>query len=154
VTPGDILMNVINQSVMDEGDELDELIEKCRRCVHISAYNQNPRIPDYEADRIEYLNQTINAEQFKSTLIRVSKAYSKKQELYTVYELLVTTFTDIMRRYCANMEDVTVLNELNTIVDYVNVCFADIAYSYGCTSKHVIDYDMGVSKVSMKKTTI
>ncbi len=154
VTPEDILMNVINQSVMDEGDELDELIEKCRRCVHISAYNQNPRIPDYEADRIEYLNQTINAEQFKSTLIRVSKAYSKKQELYTVYELLVTTFTDIMRRYCANMDDVTVLNELNTIVDYVNVCFADIAYSYGCTSKHVIDYDMGVSKVSMKKTTI
>ena len=59
-----------------------------------------------------------------------------------------------MRRYCANMEDTTTLNELNTIVDYVNGCFADIAYSYGCVSKHVIGYDLGVSKVSMKKTAI
>ena len=127
------------------------LIEKCRKCIHISAYNVNPTIPDYESDRIEYLNQTINVEQFKSTLIRVSKAYYKKQELYTVYELLVTTFTDIMRRFCADIENMNVLNELNTIVDYVNVCFADIAYSYGCITKHVIGYDMGVSKVSMKK---
>lgn len=152
VTPHDIINDLVTSDL--GGEQIDILVEKCRRCIHISAYNHNPTVPDYEADRIEYLNQTINVEQFKSTLIRVSKAFAKKQELYTVYELLVTTFTDIMRRFCANMEDVTVLNELNTIVDYVNVCFADIAYSYGCISKHVVDYDMGVSKVSMKKTTI
>ena len=151
VTPQDIITLLI---ASDLGrDQLDILIEKCRRCIHISAYNNNPQVPNYQSDRIKYLNQTIDAEEFKSTLIRVSKAYSKKQELYTVYELLVTTFTDIMRRFCDDLESETILNELNTIVDYVYVCFADIAYSYGCISKHVIGYDMGVSKVSMKKPT-
>jgi hypothetical protein len=136
----------------------DSIIELCRRCVHISAYNTNPTAPDFENDRIRYLNNEINAEMFKSNLIRANKAYSKKQEIYTVYELLVTTFTDIMLRFCDVLDEtgqgeprLDILEEINTIVDYVNGCFADIAFAYGSISKHEVSYGLEVSKISMKK---
>lgn len=150
VTPTDIFNNIIN-SVID-ADLKTELVEKCRQCIHNSAYNANPNIPDFEINRIQYLKRQIDLEEFKSTLIRSNKAYSKKHELYTVYELLSTTFTDIMRRFCMNFQNTSVLAELNTIIEYVNGCFADIAYSYGSTTKHVVAGDMSVSKVSMRRT--
>lgn len=150
VTPTDIFNNILN-SVAIELNLKTELIEKCRQCIHNSAYNQNPPIPDFEIYRIQYLRNQIDVEDFKSTLIRLNKAYSKKHELYTVYELLATTFSDIMRRFCMNFQDTSVLAELNTIIDYVNGCFADIAYSYGSTTKHVVDRDMSVSKVSTRR---
>lgn len=151
VTPTDIFNNILN-SVVIEYNLKTVLIEKCRQCIHNSAYNQNPNIPDFEIYRIEYLRNQIDVDSFKSTLIRLNKAYSKKHELYTVYELLATTFTDIMRRFCMNFQDTSALAELDTIIDYVNGCFADIAYSYGSTTKHVVARDMSVSKVSMRRT--
>ena len=93
----------------------------------------------------------MDVEDFKSNLIRVSKAYAKKQELYTVYDLLATTFSDIMRRFCANgLHDTSILDELDTIITYVNGWFGDIAYSYRSTTKHVVDDDLTVTKVSMR----
>ena len=148
VTPN-VLMNVIHYSAMDEHLKT-ELIEKCRQCVHNSAYNPNPQVPDFEEYRILYLRNLMNVEDFKSNLIRVSKSYAKKQELYTVYELLSTTFTDIIRRFCINVQETSILNELDTIITYVNGCFADIAYSYGCTTKHVVDADMSVTKMCVR----
>lgn len=145
ITPTDIFNTILYSGIHTELKT--ELTEKCRQCIHNSAYNQNPPIPDFEIYRIQYLKKQIDIDEFKTTLIRLSKAYSKKHELYTVYELLSTTFTDIMRRFCMNFQDTSVLSELDTIIDYVNVCFADIAYSYGSTSKHVIDADMSVDKV-------
>ncbi|NDC83597.1 hypothetical protein EB093_08065 [bacterium] len=147
ITPTDIFNNIINSVISIELKT--ELTEKCRQCIHNSAYNQNPQIPDFEIYRIQYLKKQIDLEEFKSALVRLSKAYSKKHELYTVYELLSTTFTDIMRRYCMNFQDMSVLSELDTIIHYVNGCFADIAYSYGCTTKHVVDNDLSVDKVPM-----
>jgi len=151
VTATDIFNNILNSVAIENNLKL-ELIEKCRQCIHNSAYNTNPHIPDFEIYRIQYLRNYIDVGEFKSTLIRLNKAYSKKHELYTVYELLSTTFTDIMRRYCMNFQDTSVLAELNTIIEYVNGCFADIAYSYGSTTKHVVGRDMSVSKVSMRRT--
>ncbi|MFY7731664.1 MAG: hypothetical protein ACOVRN_19240 [Flavobacterium sp.] len=150
VTPADIF-NSIQNSVVIENNLKMELTEKCRQCIHNSAYNTNPQIPDFEMYRIQYLRNFIDVEEFKSTLIRLNKAYSKKHELYTVYQLLETTFTDIMRRFCMNFQDTSVLSELNTIIEYVNGCFADIAYSYGSTTKHVVGRNMSVSKVSMRR---
>ena len=136
---------------------IESIIESIRRCVHISAYNNVPTIPNYEEQRIHYLNKVIDIEELKTLLVRSDKAYAKKQELYTVYSLLVVTFTDIMRRFRSNLAtsdpnvvDYTILNEAKTIIDYVNGCFADIGYTYGCISKHVIGYDMSVSKVSLR----
>lgn len=136
---------------------VENIVETIRRCVHISAYNHIPTIPNYEDQRIYYLNKVIDIEELKTHLVRSDKAYAKKQELYTVYSLLVVTFTDIIRRFRShlatsdpNAVDYTILNEVKTIIDYVNGCFADIGYTYGCISKHVIGYDMSVSKVSLK----
>jgi hypothetical protein len=136
-----------------------EIYESIRRCIHISAYNHVPVIPNYEDHRILYLNKAIDIEEFKNILIRSDKAYAKNQELYTVYGLLTITYTDIMRRFKNNlatsnmdMYDLGILNEVRTIVDYVNGCFADIGYAYSCISKHEIGYDMSAYRVSLKKT--
>jgi hypothetical protein len=146
----DTMIQMIHYSVIGE-DLKAELIEKCRQCIHNSAYNQNPQVPDFQEYRIMYLKNQMDVEEFKSNLIRISKAYAKKQELYTVYDLLATTFLDIMRRFCANgLRDMSVLDELDTIITYVNKCFSDIAYSYGSTTKHVVDDDLTVTKVSMR----
>ena len=158
-TPQDIVNRIINFYNMDDMILENQIIEICRRCIHISAYNTNPTAPDFENDRIRYLNNEINAEMFKNNLVRANKAYSKKQEIYTVYELLVTTFTDIMLRFCDVLDEtgqgeprLDILAEINTIVDYVNGCFADIAFAYGSISKHEIGYGLEVSKISLKKT--
>ncbi len=148
VTPHDLAILIMASHLSD--DIKTKLVEKCRRCIHISAYNTNPIIPNYENYRIQYLNQSIDMETFKSLLIRMNKAYSKKNEQYTVYELFITTFTDIMRRFCAGFTDFKILDELDTITSYVNGCLADIGYSYGCTTKHVIGGDLIIRKVSMK----
>jgi hypothetical protein len=134
-----------------------EIYESIRRCIHISAYNHVPVIPNYEEHRILYLNKAIDIDEFKNILIRSDKAYAKNQELYTVYGLLTITYTDIMRRFKNNlamsnmdMYDLGILNEVRTIVDYVNGCFADIGYAYSCISKHEIGYDMSAYRVSLK----
>ena len=151
------IMTEFNRHPLVERNQVNAITESIRRCVHISAYNNVPTIPNYEEQRIAYLNKAMDIEELKTLLVRSDKAYAKKQELYTVYSLLVITFTDITRRFRSNLAssdpnvvDYTILNEVNTIIDYVNGCFADIGYTYGCFSKHVIGYDMSVSKVSLK----
>ena len=133
------------------------ICESVRRCVHISAYNHPPIAPNYEENRISYLNKQMDIEEFKNILVRSDKAHAKKNELYTVYGLLTVTFTDIIRRLNndmmisdMDMYDRGILNEVNTIVDYVNGCFADIGYSYSCISKHEIGYNMSTYRVSLK----
>jgi hypothetical protein len=144
-TPSDIFID-INAADIDE-DLKTELLEKCRWCIHNDAHNTDPQIPNFENYRIQYMKRQINIEEFKSSLIRSNKAYLKKHELYTVYELLSTTFTEIMRRFCMDFRNTTILRELDTIIEYVNGCFADIAYSYGSITKHMVDSDMRVYKI-------
>lgn len=139
-------------------DELiDNITDLAQQCVHISAYNNRPEIPDYEEYRIMYLRKTLDIEEFKNVLVRTDKAYAKKNELYTVYHLLTVTCADIIRRFKESVAtseldkyDRTILNEINTIVNYVNGCFAEIGYTYSCISKHVIGYDLIVNKIALK----
>jgi len=158
-TPQEIAVRISNYYRMEDLELSEHLMELCRRCMHISGYNFNPPQPEFEDNRIKYLNNELDIETFKTILIRVNKAYSKKQEIYVVYELLTTTFTDIMLRFCAQLGEngqgeppLEILAEVDTIVDYVNGCFADIAYTYGCISKHELSYDLKVRKISLKKT--
>jgi hypothetical protein len=148
-TPQDIVNRIINYYNMDDTILEDQIIELCRRCIHISAYNTNPTPPDFENDRIRYLNNDINAEMFKNNLVRANKAYSKKHEIYAVYELL--RFCDVLDETGQGEPRLDILEEINKIVDYVNGCFADIAFAYGSISKHEISYGLEVSKISMKK---
>ena len=147
IGPDDIINSLGMSPDLDE-DTKDLWIEKCRRCIHMTAYNRPPEHLDFESDRIQYLENAIDAETLKTRLIRENKAFQKKHELYTVYELFTTTFMDIMRRYCFRSEPTT-LDEVGRIIEYVNTCFAEIAYSYGCVSRHVIDTDLSVVKVKL-----
>ena len=145
IAPHDVITSL--ELSLDLDDEArDVWIEKCRRCIHMSAYNRNPEPPDFEQDRIQYLENEIDAEVLKTKLIRGSKSFQKKQELFTVYELFTTTFMDIMIRYCFRSDLVT-LDEVGKIIEYVNTCFAEIAYSYGSINRHMIDTDLSVIRV-------
>jgi hypothetical protein len=147
ITPDDILNALIHTESLDIAVQT-ELIEKCRLCIHMDAYNYEPATPNFESDRIDYLNQVINADTLKTRLIRTNKAFQKKHELYTVYELFVETFMDILRRFCEQY-DMEILQEVGTIVDYVNECFTEIGYAYSCVSKHEIGYDLEVKKIKL-----
>lgn len=143
ITPNDILDNIISSNIEDELKT--ELIEMCRYNIQNSVYFTNPNVPNFETYRIQYLNKGIDIEELKSNLIRVNKAYSKKQELYTVYNLLSITFTDIMNRFCMELNK-SILNELDTIIEYVNGCFDEISYSYGSNIKISVDNHMIIYK--------
>jgi hypothetical protein len=78
---------------------------------------------------------------------------TKNQEISEIYTLLVNTTTDILYRFLEyltqNREnppkiiDVSILEEINQIVDYANECLADVAHTYAC-ARHVVDQQLRV----------
>lgn len=142
----------------DYGTKIENLM---RRITHLSAYNHVQIEPSYESYRIQYLKNEISKDEFKDILIRADKAHSKKTDTYTLIQLLVTTVTDIFIRIRADLTssepdqyDRTIISEIPRIIDYVNECFADLAYTYTCISKRVYDYELNEKKIIMKSPKI
>lgn len=106
-------------------------------------------------------NNVTKKNEFKDILIRADKAHSKKNDTYTLINLLVTTVTDIFIRIRADLTssepdqyDRTIISEIPRIIDYVNECFADLAYTYTCISKRAYDYELNEKKIIMKSPKI
>jgi hypothetical protein len=158
------LYDIIQESKRHPSIEADYCVKiehLMRRITHLSAYNNLPIGPSYEFYRIQYLKNEISKDEFKDILIRSDKAYSKKKDTSTLVQLLVTTIRDIFIRIRADLTnsqpdqyDKTIISEIPRIIDYVNECFADLAYTYTCISKRVYDYELNEKKIIMKQPKI
>lgn len=88
--------------------------------------------------RVQYLRNIINEDEFKVKLQQNEKKYQKKREIHNVYDILVTTVSDIILRFHQDLNEslpgkcnMDILNEIQPIIDYANECFHDIAKTYG-----------------------
>lgn len=96
-----------------------------------------------ESLRIAYMRNRITEADFKTQLQRSEKKAEKSREIYNVLEILVTTATDIIHRFedhlnaaADNMWEMTILEEIDPIVEYANECLRDISKTYN--SKRIV----------------
>jgi len=87
--------------------------------------------------RISYMRKRITEEQFKVMLQRDQKKAEKSREIRNVLDILLGTVTDIIYRFKHHLKNVTknawdlsILEEIDPIVDYANTCFQDISKTY------------------------
>lgn len=90
-----------------------------------------------ESLRVAYMRNRITEAEFKTQLQRSEKKAEKSREIYNVLEILVTTATDIIHRFedhlnaaSDNMWEMTILEEIDPIVEYANECLRDISKTY------------------------
>jgi hypothetical protein len=123
---------------------------------------ERPNPPNYEQKnenlRVQYLMKEITEQEMRDELQRDDKRHHKNQELAEVFTLLVNTLTDILFRFLDYLEqnkdkavgntadiDVSILVEIDRIVDYANECLGDISHTYSC-SRFFIEYDLSIMK--------
>ena len=118
--------------------------------------------------RIQYLNKVINKDTFQTSVERKNKLREKKQEMYEVINLFITTVTDIRSRLNNELKEtidavdltlsnvIAIVRETDHIVEYVNSCLDDIAKTFNCKSKMIEiskkDFVLVPAPVISKKT--
>ena len=118
-----------------------------RGTLHISEVERPKyeiRAVDNTELRVAYLTNLITEEQFKTTLQRDVKKNNKKREIFQVLDLYVRSMTDILFRYYEMLKkaepdhcDNEILDEINTLVQYVNECFKRIGNNYSSVVKFI-----------------
>jgi hypothetical protein len=129
------------------------------REVDIPRYTIN-HAGNNRALRIQYMRNIISENDFKTLIQRYSKRIDKYTEIRNVYELLINTVTDIIFRILSNLRRTTTFNsdstielntlelsfaplqEIHTIVEYVNECFREIGKTY---SSKYYQYDDNIN---------
>lgn len=113
--------------------------------IHIMQV-ERPAVINYETRnenlRVQYLMSEISEAEMQDLLQRDDKKHHKNAELTEIYTLLTNTVTDILYRFQdelnrnkenpGEMVDVTILREIDRIVDYANECLSDISHTYSC----------------------
>jgi hypothetical protein len=125
---------------------IDDIVRYSLHLIHV----ERPTQPNYERRneelRVKYLMKEISEEEMRTLLQRDEKKHHRNQELAEVYTLLVNTVTEILTRFYNELNelkdnkkrdlhgeiDITTLNEVDRIVEYVNECLADISHTYSC----------------------
>ena len=133
------------QGIDDDVGYYNKLSERIRQIEHIRYVN----IPHFNIDvlklnenlRVKYMTNEITQEKFKTLIQRNDKRHQKYNEITDVLNLVVTAATDIINRFANNLTvcepnkyDLTILNELNELVDYANSLLKDIAKVYKCVT--------------------
>lgn len=124
---------------------------------------ERPNPPNYERRnedlRVQYLMKEITEAEMRLLLQRDDKRYHRNQELVEVYTLLANTVTDILYRFYDDLNnrksevpienrpdiDISMLSEIDRIVEYANECLADISHTYSC-SRYVIEQNLRLLK--------
>jgi hypothetical protein len=104
--------------------------------------------------RKQYLRKQRTLEDFKHTIERFDTDLSKYTDFRHVLDLLVTTVTEILYRFKANLEatsddnyDRTILQEINEIVDYTNSCCMNIGVIYSLSSTYSFNGVLAVRSI-------
>lgn len=125
----------------------DMVISSVRGTLHISEVERPKyeiRVVDNTELRVAYMTNLITEEQFKTILQRDVKKNNKKREIFQVLDLYVRSMADILFRYYEMLKkaepdqcDHEILNEIKTLVVYVNECFKRIGNNYSSVVKFI-----------------
>jgi hypothetical protein len=135
------------QMTKDCDAKLNQII---RNTIHLNNV-ERPIVLNYEEKnqnhRVDYLMNRLTEEDFKLQLQRDDKQHHKNQEINDIFRIVVDTVTDILYRFLDYVQssntvgsefNMTILEEINTIVDYANECLADVSRTYS-SSRLVLD---------------
>ena len=97
--------------------------------------------------RIEYMMNNITMDVFKTKLQMIHKKYSKSNEIYQVFDMVIISLTDILYRFIEHINETTeyidvsftILSEINPICEFANECFANIEIAYGGIVPYIKD---------------
>lgn len=112
----------------------------CESIIHM-RYEELPRfevnhVLNNQDLRIQYMRNHISEDYFKTQIQRQDKKHKKHQEIHNILMVLYNTATDILYRFddgvrSQSSEPMAILDEMNTIVAYVNECLDNIGTAYG-----------------------
>lgn len=137
--------------------DVDDIYERfyiiIRRTIHISEVERPKFLPrDYtfeqERARYQYLTNKCTLAAFKQHLYHLYKMNLKRADTLVIVDLLITTITDIVFRFLEELKtakpnevNVSILDEVDTIIDYVNECFKDIGETYSNVPHRIVPYN-------------
>jgi len=142
-------------------EEVSRLLKEISRTIRSILHLREVQLDRYRVDHVEdnqdlrlkYMEKEITKDEFQIRIQRENKKHDKKQEMYDVLQLLITTVTDIMYRIVGQLDEnnnvvdlslsniKVILRETDAIIDYVNQCLADIAKTYNSKQKKISFYD-------------
>jgi hypothetical protein len=118
------------------------------RYVILPANPERDRVRVNEELRIDFMRNRISEDQFKILLQRNDKKHSKKGEIHDILQVLLNTITDIVFRFYDHVRlsvrdtwNMTIMEEVNPIVDYANECLGYISKAYS-SKKISFTYEM------------
>lgn len=123
-----------------------------RNCVQLIAYERNELdIPGQNLQlRIRYLLHNMDEKEFKKNLLMLETKYAKELEIRTITQLLTTTVTDIMYRFKVQLK-MSVLAEVDAIVEYVNNCLVETGKVFKMASIIQFEKDISINRIMKPK---
>jgi hypothetical protein len=100
-------------------------------------YTVRRNFGEYRYQREEYILGNLKREEFKIILQRDEKKHLKHQEIRNVFDMFKECSTDILYKVeFENRQDIApeLIEELRTLVNYANDCFAGIAKTYSSSA--------------------
>ena len=157
------MINFIRQKVRTEEVPYLKCIERTlewiiRHIIHIREveipqYNTNYELANQDL-RIDFMQNRITEEIYKQKIQRTDKRFEKRREISNVFQLIVTSSTDIIYRLMEAINNTNTLNnprnnpriiidilkEIDVLYDYSDSAFKDIGKTYGNIPIKVNDY--------------
>jgi len=120
---------------------INRVMRICESVIHFRYVILNRYAVDHVLNnqglRIQYLRNLLTEEEFKTQIQRLDKKHQKNREIHNVMTILYNTATDIIYRFDNAVtlrneiqEAREILNEMDTILSYVNECLLDISKTY------------------------
>ena len=160
---------IINNHHVDNGTGgyISDIVQNSLHIIHVimpslrSRYEQYNNINNNETFasktlnlRKQYLRKQRTPEEFKYTIEKFDTDISKYTDLRQVFDLLITTVTEILYRFKTSLEtttddnyDKTILLEINEIVNYTNSCCMNIGVIYSLSSTYHFNGVLAVNSI-------
>lgn len=166
-TTGEVLIQLRKNLGLSQRDKLEgvasdtfnEISNIIRSVIHLrevqlDSYRVDP-VEDNVELRIKYLCKEIDKSEFQIAVQRKNKKHEKKQEIYGVLQLFITTITDIIYRVSAAFNNkvytidasnsrivsiqhvIEIVRESDAIVEYVNGCLQEMSVTYNCKPQEI-----------------
>lgn len=126
------------------------------RNIRLTIHIRQVEIPRYDVGndikhqdmRIEFMQNKISEKEYKMKIQRSDKKHQKYREVANVFQLVVTSFTNIIYRLIDAInnraddpqEIINILKEIDTLYEYADTAFKEIAATYSCVSIYIGDF--------------
>ena len=147
----DHLMELYNFKTKQERDAIKVLSGVVRGILHLTnvtihTYNQD-HLENHQEERISYLKKDITLQHFRKEIQRKNKAFEKSNDIHQILVMFTRTGSEILLRLLQDLRNVIIHNmsdhlqkyidEINTLTEYANECFQEVATTYGSISKKI-----------------